>query len=454
MYVLQDCFIAFFGFTYKYTKKIPITVRNLIAFLCIFLLTLEFYLLNYTNPIGITNFTLRELTLMGNVLMIVLAVMSVKGELARIRWNKWIVYPYLFTAVYMVFACFHHYPGMSYDAFPLQLLIFFPEIYFVWENRKQYDMYYNWLAKSSFLIGVVLIVVTLLFAPMGEDTAVSGRYCGLTTNPNILAMLLMVSLSGTLFLLRPKTKAALFYVVVVGIHMGLMMLTDSRGGIIVGVMEIAAWAVLSIRREYQNSGMKFVAIVIAFVIGIAACVPVTSVIVNRGRESEITVADTQADVTETENKSNDRFSSEGKDLNTFTSGRIEIWKWYISRFTIFGNDCTEHKVQIDGTSGSTSYAHNTYIEIAYRYGIPAGVSYVFFMCALIVYLIRAALIRGKSSYVLIVVLFSLAYFIESMLEIMTLPFDRGPVTMFYLSLVGVFDNDIMCSGQSDRKGKH
>ncbi len=449
MYILQDCFIAFFGFTYRYTGKIPITVRNAISLGCVFLLTSEFYLLMVVNLTGLTDFTVRKLTFLGNILLIILAVMSVKGQLHRIKWNKWIVYPYLFAAIYMLFASFHHYPGRSYDTFPIQLLFIFPAIYFVWGNRGSRRLYYDWLAKSSMTIGVLLVTATIIFAPIGENTVVSAQYYGLTDNPNLLAMLLMISLAGTLYMMRPGKKLAPFYAVIAGISMAIILLSNSRGGIIVGVMEILAWITITLRQEFKAYGTKAVAMVAAGVLIIVLSIPVTNLMLDRSDYGDGEAGSVRS-IEEIQDNTGSRFSVEGKDMNTFMSGRIEIWKWYIRQFNLLGHDCTNHTVQISEDSNVLHNAHNTYIEIAYRYGVPAGIGYALFMIALIVCLIRAALIRGRCSYILIISLFSLAYFIESLVDVMTLPFERGPVLMFYLALVGVFENDILSKAEKER----
>lgn len=453
MYVLQDCFIAFFGFTYKYTSRLSQTVRNLICFACLLWLTGSFYFLMVLNHSVGTEFTVRKLTFWGNILMVIFAIMSVRGELHRVKWNKWIVYPYIIGAIYMLFTSFHHYPGRSYDTFPIQLLFIFPAIYFVWGNRKHCRIYYEWLAKASMGIGAVMIIATLIFAPLGEDTVISNQYCGLTDNPNVLAMLLMMSLAGTLYLIRPGNNKSLIYAVLAGISMGMMLLSNSRGGIIVGALQLAAWAVITVRIYWSRYGVKTVATVLAVLVITAACVPLTNLMIDRGSESPASdpAAETSQSVEEIEENTANRFSTEGKDLNAFTSGRIDIWKWHISKFNLLGHDCTDHEIVIYEGAKPLHNAHNTYIELAYRYGVPAGVAYGLFMVALIVFLIRAALVRGRNPYVMIVVLFSIAYFIESLVDVMTLPFERGPVIMFYLALVGVFEDDILNSGEEKAK---
>ena len=449
MYVLQDCFIAFFGFTYKYTKRIPITVRNLIAFLCILFLTSEFYLLMVVNHTGLTDFTVRKLTFWGNIVMLILAAVSVRGELHRIRWNKWIVYPYLFSAVYMLFTSFHHYPGRSYDTFPIQLLFIFPAIYFVWGNRKHQKIYYEWLAKASMGIGAVLILATLIFAPIGNDTVISSQYCGLTDNPNLLSMLLMISMAGTLYLMNMENKLSFFYAILTGVSLGMIFLSNSRGGIIVGLFEIAAWVILTLRRDWKKYGAKLLAVVAAGLIIISVCVPVTDIILDRETGSQSS-KETAQSIEGIREKTDSRFSTEGKNMNEFTSGRIEIWKWHIRQFNLVGHDCTDHQIKLNEGDKALHNAHNTYIELAYRYGLPAGIGYTVFMLAVIVCLIKAALIKGRNRYVLLISLFSLAYFIESLVDVMTLPFERGPVLMFYLALVGVFEDDIMNSSGEEK----
>lgn len=69
-------------------------------------------------------------------------------------------------------------------------------------------------------------------------------------------------------------------------------------------------------------------------------------------------------------------------IESYTSGRLDIFKLYIANFNMTGHDDMAI-ILPDGTI-EASHAHNTYIQAAYDHGVPVGIAFVLFgFCTLI-----------------------------------------------------------------------
>ena len=69
-------------------------------------------------------------------------------------------------------------------------------------------------------------------------------------------------------------------------------------------------------------------------------------------------------------------------IESYTSGRLGIFKMYISNLNMTGHEIMEVYLP-DGTIGAT-HAHNMYIQVAYDHGISVGIAFILFgLCTLI-----------------------------------------------------------------------
>lgn len=64
-------------------------------------------------------------------------------------------------------------------------------------------------------------------------------------------------------------------------------------------------------------------------------------------------------------------------IESYASGRLEIFKLYIDNLNMTGHDMMK-VVLPDGTTGGV-HAHNTYIQAAYDHGIPVGIAFIIFV---------------------------------------------------------------------------
>lgn len=462
MKLLQTIYIDIFNETFKLTGRINQNIREWIVKISIFLLMAEYFVLTILTLRGIVDFYVIDATKIGTFFLVIVCIFSVNAPLKHIKWNKWIVYPYFAAAVYMTLMSIDHFTGRCYQAYALQMLLVFPALYFIWGNRKDYTKYIDWIAKSLVIIGTVTTICTFIFAPISDATLLgaSDRYMGLTFNPNRLGTLTIMITAACLYLISKRDRLAIFYIVLSGVNTGFTIMSGSRTAILVVVFQLIAFAVILMRIDFIKAKIKTLVFIMFSIAIIVVSVPLTDFTLNQIGNPPTSIESTTVDdstahsdsINNVSSQKTSRFSAKGKSLDDFSSGRIEIWNWYLDRMHMRGNDCTNHEV-IYGNGSVVHNAHNTFLEIPFRFGIPAGIFYALFMMGVIVVLIKAALIQGPRRYVTFIVMASLAYFIEAMLDVMTLPFERGPVLLFYMSLVGIFESNIYATDNIIKKQK-
>jgi O-antigen ligase len=148
----------------------------------------------------------------------------------------------------------------------------------------------------------------------------------------------------------------------------------------------------------------------------------------------------------------ERFLPEGDDINSYSSGRIVLWSFCAEHLTIAGNDFD----QMDLSSFGVGHAHNNFLE----YGIRSGVfvAGIFTLAELIaVILAMQYLFSGRRSrdYMLFCVMFALAYLLESLVDVATIPMERYAPFVFYLMLAGMAGRSANSHRPAGRyRGKH
>ena len=87
----------------------------------------------------------------------------------------------------------------------------------------------------------------------------------------------------------------------------------------------------------------------------------------------------------------------------------------------------------------TEYAHNQYIELSYKAGIMTGIMYLIFNLAAGTLIMISFFRRGKrKQYVYFQVFAYLVFIVISMLDTGILPFERGFIFLYYISLAPLF----------------
>ena len=133
---------------------------------------------------------------------------------------------------------------------------------------------------------------------------------------------------------------------------------------------------------------------------------------------------------------------EGATLNDYSSSRFTYWKGYARELNMLGNDFS--KADWDKMTQKNIYhAHNNFLEMGFRFGIPVGILFLFIElvagCVTLGYLFMN---RKKETYLIYPVIFMVAFTVGSMLEISTLPFEREIPFFFFIALAPIFDRTL------------
>ncbi len=94
-------------------------------------------------------------------------------------------------------------------------------------------------------------------------------------------------------------------------------------------------------------------------------------------------------------------------MNELSNGRLGIYKAYISRLNLSGHEEMGIDVEKDENGWSPGHAHNSFLQNAYDFGIPAGILYVILVFGMIgrsVYLIWSGKDRSRMQYMALVML--------------------------------------------------
>ena len=130
-----------------------------------------------------------------------------------------------------------------------------------------------------------------------------------------------------------------------------------------------------------------------------------------------------------------RFNFFGMDLNQYTAGRFGIWKNYSQFFNLTGNNIEEADWGVL-TGNTVKHAHNNFVEMAYRCGVPVAILHT--LINLVAILICFVVLFDKKylkPYYLFCVMFVLMYTVEGLFDIATIPFERHAPFMFYIALI-------------------
>ena len=126
-------------------------------------------------------------------------------------------------------------------------------------------------------------------------------------------------------------------------------------------------------------------------------------------------------------KSKEEIDSDKKlhQWDVFFAGRLAIWNVYFQNMTWRGSS--------ELMFYDTEYAHNQYIELSYKAGIPTGIIYLIFNLIAGILALRI-FIQRKDAVGLLSLSAFIVFFIISMLDTGVLPFERGFIFLYYITL--------------------
>lgn len=226
------------------------------------------------------------------------------------------------------------------------------------------------------------------------------RYTGVFTNANTFANYLVVVILSIFVLLESclwkETKKywSGLYILELVFSYYFLWMTQSRMANLLAVLLLLFFAIRSIRKfqvgfsEYWKKAVRLCAVLAVIVGVIAVCymVPELSLTSNRMLNS---------------------FKSNS--LDTFTSGRLTIWKGVLREMNFWGH---KYKINVNGMGMSP---HNLVLAAFSRYGLLSGVFFVVFWIAAIYKMMKYAKWHRDDSIALLPFLYCISYvFLASM----------------------------------------
>lgn len=471
--VLQHLYRPVLNFIYgKFTYRINEKTRNIIIFICLLSIFAVQFAAQYIFKYEGLNRGIRDYFIC--LMMGIMIIVSVNRKLEIIRWNMWAYIPFTITGLMIFVASLDHEMGPSYQAFPLTMLVEFMCLFYVWGCRRDYTTLFK-IASLAYLIYIFVIFIgCVIYYPYYDNSIseITFEYAPFGINPNGVTKLFAPGVVSGLFLmiLYKRSKLIYLYAFVAGLCSAVIILTKSRAGIIILLLIVIIYIMyLIIERNseevknicYGKKRMFTVLTVtlilcISCVFGIFLIKDISPEISSRVSTSETVTAGNNEEVNSEEdldaeneaivrqNKINESLASVSSEvyedetlsrLNQFMAGRVQIWMVYFKNMTWQGSD--------ELMFYDTEYAHNQYIELSYKAGIMTGIVYLIFNVIAGVMIIKNIFNNGKRrhKYVWFQGLSFVVFFIISMLDTGVMPFERGFIFLYYISIAPLFINE-------------
>ncbi len=454
MKLLQSFFIIIFTPIAKVTSRIDSRIRNV----CIHIICLSFPLyfvtfyvwLKHTDLFPEFFHTHNGKHVLGCALLLLLIVFSLDRVPGKVKWNKWIMYPMVICGIWMLVISFIHPVGNGYRAFAMMLVIAYPCLYFVWNNRGDYDNLFTPMSRAIALIGILYFVSCFALAAQGDLLIVSGRCAGQLSNSNLFSMIGMTTTCAALYLLiRDRVFNWLFLInsIALGAGYAVVWMGQSR----ISAMVCLANTIIALFFYIRYSEKTKISIIILKIICMIAivmnmlllsylCIDIQKASEAQKSQGIITEQKTAQVAEEQSQTVIDRLSvDENATLDSYTAGRYHIWQGYAKFLNLTGNDFYKSDWS-SLTRNKVKHAHNNFLEMSYRFGIPLGALFVFLeVIACLKALQYFFQNRQQRIVVLFSILFTVMFFFESLLDIATLPFERDAPFYFYIALIPMVD---------------
>jgi len=461
MYYLQKLYSLIFNPVFSLTSKIDERVRNAGITLCCLFLT-GFFIAYFDR--AYTDLLYRhhgQNNIICGSVMFILILLSIKDPLKKVIWDRCIFTLMFLAGAGLVVIRFIHPTGTGYRSFGLMLMFFYPLLYYVWNNRGDYNLLFSRLSAATAVTGILFYIRVAHLALNGDLRIVAMRVTGTLHNANMFSMIGMVMICASTYMFLVNRSSKIWFVLSAlsfGIGWSIVLMGVSRLSILVGAGSMFSFVVFWLKTKNTFTAAKslkicfirfslvlITAILMVFVGNILLDIN-TEIAFQKYNEASMESGSTEyidqaeEDATDQKDVSSaaDRFSAEGKDLDGYTAGRINIWKRYAEHLNMIGNDMDQVDFK-ELTGTSVRHAHNNFLEYGFRCGVPVAVIHLLVeLYAGIVCLIFLFGKKYTDPCYLFAVVFMVCYTVESLFDIATVPFERHAPFYFYILLMLVF----------------
>lgn len=298
----------------------------------------------------------------------------------------------------------------------------------------------------------VLWIVSVLLGTLGSE-----QYCSVTGNPNALGLYSVIGFCCSVYLRNNyQEKSRLIFLAIEGISIGFIIFTRSRTAIIAMIMililEGLYHLIMSDKNHRIRKFVKYICLILIFIYGTFISVTALNHVIglNDNEKLKDSIEDTFAVYLDFEYKnvrfgdiigeSSKRTMKGIADDSSFSSGRTEIWKCFGEKVTLVGH--SKGTLEIKEAEYN---AHNAYLQMAYSYGIIAGVLYImlsmYIAILCIMKFIKSLRNRTMSYEFCYLLMVFAACFVFSMLSSSVSPFTYYLILMMSYAVVPVIGNE-------------
>jgi len=454
--ILQSILIAVLTPIAKVSSKINDRTRSICIQILCFILPLN--MVYYYIALKHTELFFDHLTshnarhLVGCFCLLLLIFFSLDRIPSKVKWSAWIMYPMIICGIWMMVISFMHPVGDGYRAFAMMLIVAYPCLYLVWNNRGDYENLFDPLARAVVLIGIIHFIVAFYLASNGYLAIEigTGRITGLAQNANEFAMTGMVAACGALYLLvkdRVLGFRFLIYSMALGAGIAIVLMGQSRVSLMVCMLNIVV-AFYFYLRYSEKSKLSVVFLKMVCIAGLVLTMILLShlcILVQYSAQEQVNASAgiEQSETVESQSEKTsviDRLDyDENTTLDSYTAGRYHIWKGYMQYMNLTGNDFSKANWDVL-TQSPVRHAHNNFVEMAYRFGVPLGILFILLEVIVCLKALQYLFINRQKRIVLLwPIIYVVMFLLESMLDVATLPFERDAPFFFYLAIIPMVD---------------
>ena len=429
-------------------QKVSNRTKDTMVVISTFLIMLQVYLrqtgvsLFLLGFLDVPNWILYSLfDIIACIIMAFFAFGSIQGSLKKVKCNPYMVLLWAGFCIFMLISAI--FVSLDWAAYTAIFTIVFPALYFIWQNRRDYNTLFSLVIKGIVIFNVVFIVLSILFRPVGSQ-----QYSGMFNNPNSLGQ--YVTLMMPIFLIhyenslkKKNKKGVVTSLLGAGTTCAFLTFSCSRTAIVSVIGIVLVWAGIKLVWERKKEKIRRIAasiLVLAVVCGVA--VPLTWGVIRVGTRMTFSIimqgqsVDLDSSMGDIFNKLNKRIDTTDKDLNKLSTHRTIIWEEYISRLSFFGHNRGEIYVVGYGFANTT---HNAPLQAAYDNGIAAGVIYAVFNLLSLFLSFQYYRKNKETDYAKLPFILCVGYTLTSLLASIIHPFGYGLGFLFWIVQAPLFD---------------
>lgn len=414
-------------------------------------------------------------TVCGIFLMLIIALMSLDCSLVRIHWRRslWLAWFGMCTA----FSISDLLVPKKVCGLGIILALVFTGVFFVWQNHRRKDLLWKCFKDAIKFSFWLMAVISFLFRPLYAG----GRYAGIFTNPNTfglyLYIILAVYMSDLDWIVETGRtwKRSVWTYISIALVFFYLVLTQARTSLVTAVVIVFMWIVFRIifAKKY-HTWKKFIwhtvltaAVSVALYplfFGMVSFLPdfvghpiifegealylsdgskienLGEAVIAESAQPECIVAENDAEaLSGVPSNVMERILyilENTKGLNAITSGRIDIYRGYMSKLNYKGH----RQISLEINGKKKNHAHNNWLQFGYTYGILSMFFYGIITVLSVGFSLKFYITqrRKNATYAFMIPAICVGFVTATLTECLFLPFEVFPAFAYWFAFGDLF----------------